>query len=70
MAYVNIRITEGSTQEQKDALIAGVTQLLQDILNKNPENTHVIIDEVAPENWGYKGVNTVVLRERRNKDSQ
>lgn len=36
MPYINIRITTGATQEQKDELIRGVTQLMVDVLNKNP----------------------------------
>ena len=47
MPYVNIRITrEGATAEQKARLIAGATQLLVDVLGKNPNTTVVVIDEV------------------------
>jgi 4-oxalocrotonate tautomerase len=51
MPYVNIKITdEGVTKEQKAALIAGVTTLLQQVLNKNPATTMVVIDEVNTNN--------------------
>ena len=57
MPYVNIRITrEGATAEQKAALIGGVTELLQRVLNKNPATTVVNIDEVDLENWGIGGL--------------
>jgi len=69
MPYVNIRITTGATQAQKDELIKGVTQLMVDVLHKKPEHTHVIIDEIAPENWGFNGVNTVVYRAQHAKDN-
>ncbi len=47
MPYVNIKITrEGATAEQKAKLIAGATQLLVDVLGKNPATTVVVIDEV------------------------
>ena len=53
MPYVNIRITdEGVTTEQKQALIKGTTQLLVDVLNKNPATTFVVIEEVNTDNWG------------------
>lgn len=53
MPYINIKITnEGVTQEQKRALINGATQLMVDVLNKNPETTVVVIDEVETDNWG------------------
>ncbi|SBV34934.1 putative tautomerase K2 [uncultured Sphingopyxis sp.] len=57
MPYVNIRITrEGATAEQKAELIAGVTDLLQRVLAKNPATTVVTIDEVEFENWGIGGL--------------
>lgn len=63
MPYVNIKITdEGVTKEQKAALIKGVTQLLQDVLNKNPATTVVVIDEVNTDNWGIKGEQVTELR--------
>lgn len=54
MPYVNIKITrEGVTAEQKAALIQGATQLLVDVLGKNPQTTVVVIDEVDTDNWEY-----------------
>ncbi len=56
MPYINIRVTdEQVTQEQKRQLIEGATQLVVDILNKKPETTHVVIDEVPIGNWGVNG---------------
>ncbi|MGL6044986.1 MAG: 2-hydroxymuconate tautomerase family protein [Vogesella sp.] len=65
MPYVNIKITrEGATAEQKAELIAGVTQLLQQVLNKNPATTVVVIDEVDTDNWGIGGESVTVRRAR------
>lgn len=65
MPYVNIKITdEGVTKEQKAALIKGVTQLLQDVLDKNPATTVVVIDEVNTDNWGIKGEQVTELRKQ------
>ena len=53
MPYINVKITdEGVTNEQKQAIIKGCTQLMVDILNKNPATTFVVIDEVNTDNWG------------------
>lgn len=53
MPYVNIKVTkEDVTKKQKKALIEGVTKLLVDVLNKNPNTTFVVIDEVDLDNWG------------------
>jgi 4-oxalocrotonate tautomerase len=57
MPYVNIKVTrEGVTSAQKVALIAGVTELLVDVLDKDPSTTVVVIDEVELEDWGIGGV--------------
>lgn len=57
MPYVNIKITrEGATKSQKAELIAGVTDLLVKVLEKNPATTFVVIDEVELEDWGVGGL--------------
>ena len=67
MPYVNIRITrEGATAEQKARLIQGATQLLVDVLGKNPQTTVVTIDEVDMDNWGIGG-ETVTARRKQGK---
>ncbi|KMK52285.1 tautomerase [[Actinobacillus] muris] len=66
MPYVNIKVTGGAeapTAEQKAELIQGVTALLARVLNKNPETTVVVIDEIPMENWGIGG-KTVVERRK------
>jgi 4-oxalocrotonate tautomerase len=56
MPYVNIKITrEGATAEEKARLIKGVTQLLVEVLGKDPATTVVVIDEVETDNWGIGG---------------
>lgn len=65
MPFVNIRITkEGVTAAQKLALIEGVTDLLTDVLNKDPATTFVIIDEVETDNWGLNRENITTRRKR------
>ena len=67
MPYVNIRITrEGATPAQKAALIQGATQLLVDVLGKNPHTTVVVIDEVDTDNWGIGG-ETITARRQQGK---
>ncbi len=65
MPYVNIRITkEGATPDQKAQLIKGATQLLVDVLGKNPQTTVVVIDEVETDNWGIGG-ETITARRKK-----
>jgi 4-oxalocrotonate tautomerase len=66
MPYVNIRVTqEGVTADQKAKVIKGVTDLLANVLGKNPETTVVVIDEVNTDNWGIGG-EAVTVRRRRH----
>jgi 4-oxalocrotonate tautomerase len=56
MPYVNVRIIRGDvTAEQKSQVVAEITQTLQRVLGKQPKHTHVVIDEIAEENWGFAG---------------
>jgi 4-oxalocrotonate tautomerase len=65
MPYIKIEITrEGVTREQKQTLIKGVTSLITDVLNKDPQLTHVIIQEIDLDDWGYAGEQVSVLREK------
>ena len=59
MPVVIVRNTrDGVTVEQKRQVVAEITQTLQRVLGKRPEHTHVVIDEVDPENWGFAGMLT------------
>jgi 4-oxalocrotonate tautomerase len=58
MPYVNIQITQGATREQKAQLVKEVTDSLVRILGKKPEHTHIVIQEIAEEDWGFSGLLT------------
>ncbi|WP_271271356.1 tautomerase family protein [Aliamphritea hakodatensis] len=69
MPYVNIKVTKeggpdnsGPTAAQKAELIAGVTELLSRVLNKNPATTFVVVDEVSLDDWGIGGMPVVDYR--------
>jgi 4-oxalocrotonate tautomerase len=65
MPFIKIELTrEGVSREQKQQLIKGVTDLVTDVLNKDPHLTHVVIDEVDLDNWGYAGEQVSILREK------
>ena len=68
MPYVNIKVTGGTeapTAAQKAELIAGVTDLLARVLNKNQATTVVVIDEVAMDNWGIGGKTVTERRQTK-----
>ncbi len=65
MPYVNIKVTrEGVTAEQKEKLIKGTTDLLREVLGKNPNTVFVVIDEVETDNWGAGGETITAKRKR------
>lgn len=65
MPYIKIEVTrEGVTRKQKQQLIKGVTNVVTHVLNKDPHLTHVVIQEIDLDNWGYAGEQTSALRKR------
>lgn len=65
MPYVNVKVTGGSeapSVEQKQQIIEGVTELLARVLNKNPDTTVVIIDEIDMDNYGLGGKTITEVR--------
>lgn len=73
MPIVTIQVTREGTQPgadsvtaaEKAALIRGATELLQQVLNKPPESTFVVIEEVDIDNWGWGGLPALEFRRRR-----
>ena len=67
MPYVLIQVTdEGVTQAQKKQLIQGATELLVNVLNKDPAKTFVVIDEVNTDNWGVAGQTVTELHQQKS----
>lgn len=67
MPFISLRITkDGVTREQKAQVIAEFTETLQRVLNKRPELTHIVIEEVDTDNWGVSGITTTEFRSRQS----
>jgi 4-oxalocrotonate tautomerase len=58
MPYVNVQITKGATRAQKAELVKDITDALVRVLGKKPEHTHVVIQEINEEDWGFSGLLT------------
>jgi 4-oxalocrotonate tautomerase len=68
MPLVTIRIARRelpTSAEQKARLIAGVTDVLQEVLDKRRDSITVVIHEVDPDNWGEGGVSVSAARAAR-----
>ena len=65
MPFISVRITrDGVTKEQKSQDIAEITKTMQTVLNKDPHLTHIVIEEVDTDNWGYAGITTTEYRQQ------
>jgi 4-oxalocrotonate tautomerase len=62
MPYVRIEITDGATYEQKLQIYKETTEMLGRILNKKPEYTFVVIEEVENKSWGHMGTSVHEIR--------
>ncbi len=66
MPYVNVQIIQGATREQKAQLVQEMTDSLIRVLGKKPEHVHIVIQEVADENWGFAGLLTDDWKRQQN----
>ncbi len=55
MPYVNVRLLEGITKDQKAQIAKEITETLERVAGKPPESTYVVIDELPRENWAKSG---------------
>lgn len=68
MPFISLRITRGATEDQKQEIIREFTATLERVLDKDPEWTHIVIDEVDPANWGHAGL-SIRQHELSSEDS-
>jgi len=69
MPLVTIRLARRevpTSAAQKAELMAGITDLMERVLQKRRESVTVIIDEVDADNWGEGGEPVSVIRARRD----
>ena len=67
MPFVKICVTKENdepTKEQKELLINGVTNLINEVLGKNKSTTVVIIEEINTDNYGLGGKSITNLRKK------
>lgn len=55
MPFINVKLIEGVSPGKKAELIEKMTQLMVDVLGKNPATTVVVIEELPSDNWGIGG---------------
>jgi 4-oxalocrotonate tautomerase len=55
MPFVHVRVTPAIALDQRRQIVEDITASLVRILDKDPRMTHIVIDEVPPDNWGFDG---------------
>ncbi len=67
MPYINIRIAKSDDvgADKKAELIKETSKVISKILNKKPESTYIIIDEVEPDSWGVGEKTLLDMRKNR-----
>jgi 4-oxalocrotonate tautomerase len=55
MPFINIKMAQGRTVEQKMELVAAITADVVKVLDVRPEWATVLIDEYPRENWANAG---------------
>lgn len=56
MPVVTVHLWPGRTLEQKRDLVSAITKAMVEHGGARPDALHVILHEVAPENWGLAGI--------------
>ena len=55
MPYVEVKVAGRLQPKQKESISKGITKLLKDIANKEPQTTYVVISEISRDNWSVAG---------------
>ncbi len=56
MPFINVKMIEGRTTEQKRQLAKALTEAIVEICGAKPEGTTVVIEDHAKEDWATGGV--------------
>ena len=55
MPFVNVKMLEGRTHEQKRELVKAITKSMVEICNAKPDGIMVVIEDIAQDHWGRNG---------------
>ncbi|ALR30613.1 MULTISPECIES: 4-oxalocrotonate tautomerase family protein [Chryseobacterium] len=65
MPFIKIDVLrEDLNREKKQQLLRKISEVVTTVLNKDPHLTHIVINEIEDDNWGYAGEQVSVLKEQ------
>lgn len=56
MPFINVKMLEGRSQDQKRRLVKALTDAIVEICETKPESTKVVLEEIPREHWASGGV--------------
>lgn len=65
MPFITVQIIEGRSVEQKHALIKEISEAAIRVLDADPDNVRIVINEVTTDDWGVGGVPVAVSRAKK-----
>lgn len=66
MPFITVQLIEGRSIEQKHALIKEISEAAIRILDADPDNVRIVINEVTADDWGVGGVPVAVSRSKNS----
>ena len=56
MPFINVKMLEGRTHEQKKALVKAMTDAIVETCGAKAEGTMVVIEDISRDHWARNGV--------------
>jgi 4-oxalocrotonate tautomerase len=67
MPFVNIRLIQGRSQQQKDEISKRVTGAISEVLQLPKEDTWIVFEDIPAEGWYVGGTTVAELRNKTQK---
>ena len=55
MPFINVKMLEGRTHEQKKALVKAITDAMVETCGAKADGTMVVIEDIARDHWARNG---------------
>ena len=65
MPFITVQLIEGRSIEQKHALIKEISEAAIRVLDADPDNVRIVINEVTADDWGVGGIPEAVSRAKQ-----
>jgi len=66
MPFITVQLIEGRSVEQKHALIKEISEAAIRVLDADPDNVRIVINEVTADDWGVGRTPVAVSRAKKS----